>query len=90
MYYKTYEHFNLIRSFDIIFCAAVRKYSQKSRIGSDESMVKKEDITCNICGKSFDSKMQMDQYKNDVRNKLKETKVTKKVRSTLLLQLLLD
>jgi hypothetical protein len=53
-------------------------------------MVKKEDITCNICGKSFDSKMQMDQYKNDVRNKLKETKVTKKVRSTLLLQLLLD
>jgi hypothetical protein len=43
-------------------------------------MVKK-DIVCDICGKSFDSKMQMDQHKNDVHNKLKETKVTKKVKS---------
>ena len=41
-------------------------------------MVKKDDIACDICGKSFDSKMQMDRHKNDVHNKLKETKVTKK------------
>lgn len=47
---------------DIISYATVRNYPQESHIGSDESMVKKEDITCDKCGKSFDSKIQMDQH----------------------------
>jgi hypothetical protein len=64
---------------DIISYATVRNYPQESHIGSDESMVKKEDIACDKCGKSFDSKIQMDQHKNDVHSKMKETKVTKKV-----------
>ena len=45
-------------------------------------MVKKEGVSCNICGKSFDSKLQMDQHKNDVHEKMQKTKVTKTAKSS--------
>src|SRR5919199_923190 len=41
-------------------------------------MVKKEKITCDICGKSFDSRKQMNQHKHDVHDNMVNHDMTKK------------
>jgi hypothetical protein len=42
-------------------------------------MVKKEKITCDICGKSFHSRKQMNQHKNDVHDNMVNDDITKEV-----------
>src|ERR671931_852722 len=42
------------------------------------NMVKKEKISCDICGKSFDSRKQMNQHKHDVHDNMVNHDMTKK------------